>query len=110
MIEEFEVAQIRPAQLITQGRYIGLAKEFNPTVMHNFIGCNVADRGINIAGISANKFNGYWVLELNVRLLIPDAEVFPLIEDHTPIKFKTTQDITEAEFSKFISTAMWMLV
>lgn len=99
-----------PTQVITQGRYVGLAKEFDPKVSHNFIAKNVTDRGINIASISANGFSGYWVLELNVRLSIPDEEVFPLIEDHTPIKFKTTQSITEAEFSKFLSTAMWMLI
>ena len=109
MSEEIEVAQIRPVQIITQGRYIGLAKKFNPVDSANLTGCNVTDRGINIAGISANKFNGYWVLELNVRLLIPDTAVYISVKPY-PVKFKTVPEVPEEEFSKFLSTAMWMLV
>lgn len=102
--------EIRAAQLITIGRYAGIAKKFDPQLTYPFIACNVAERGINIAEISAHKFCSYWVLELVIRKAISDMEVFPLIEDHTPIKYKTTQEITEEEFAKFLSTAVWVSV
>jgi hypothetical protein len=104
------IDKMKPTQLITQGHYAGLTKMVNLNVIHKLICCNVADRGIYIESIDVTNFNGYLVIDMSIDEQRKDTQV---LADSAPYKvesYNTIPSVSEAEFSKFLSTAMWVLI
>tara|TARA_R110002012_G_scaffold312000_1_gene522052 strand:- start:350 stop:685 length:336 start_codon:yes stop_codon:yes gene_type:complete len=110
---------MQEVKIIKVGHYAGLAKTVNLNIIHNLIDCNVTDRGINIAAIDVTKFNGYFVIDMSTRATIQSTKVMvgqPNRAEASPatvkgiIEYKTVPEITEAEFAKFLSTALWVKV
>ena len=98
---------MQEVKIIKVGNYAGLAREVDLPEVHKLIGRNVTGRGVFIESVNICSFDGYFLVDMRTSEPPPDIKGIKSTVGYT---YKIYPEVTEDEFAKFLSTALWVKV